>query len=314
MNLSESTKIKLNALSWHADFSRYHKACLKAFNNTLMEQLNSNFDTDTLSFDIQKNYNPDLASLILAPDNRRKVQALSCMEERESFSSHEIILENQGTSIRVLIAADFIDSDKILSKVKASIDFMESASTPAFNFFRLYTREIKVLKDRTRDSFWSSSPERKMLGTYLWNINPQTCTIESIVDALLHEAVHSYLDINSLLRAQPTSDCKPWMSNQLMYDGISRLQSPWTGAPLSVPIFIHACFVWFSLASFWAGVAMAEISYNRGAARHLFSRAIRGFKNRPDLLIAQFHDDVSSDLIRNINAMTLSINQACQES
>jgi HEXXH motif-containing protein len=95
-----------------------------------------------------------------------------------------------------------------------------------------------------------------------------TVPVEDVADALVHEAIHC------LLLMLEYED--PLLSDDLAADALPPVESPWTGNPLPVPTYLHACYVWFGLASFWQRAVEAQ-AFSAAGAERLLERARKGF-------------------------------------
>jgi HEXXH motif-containing protein len=117
-------------------------------------------------------------------------------------------------------------------------------------------------------SFSSSSSRRHPGAACLSNVTSSEIHIYRIVDALLHEAIHSFL--YALEREMPFY--------RTDHPVEPRVNSPWTGVNLALHAFVHACFVWFTLARFWSR-ALSAGGTEPAEAGNLLNRALRGFEN-----------------------------------
>jgi hypothetical protein len=87
-----------------------------------------------------------------------------------------------------------------------------------------------------------------------------------LVDALVHEGVHSLLYMLEV--------SEPWFLAGR--NGGDRVRSPWTGASLPGHSFVHACFVWYALYHFWKGAPTQGAAVRR-------EKAAAGFAS-PDVI------------------------------
>jgi HEXXH motif-containing protein len=105
-------------------------------------------------------------------------------------------------------------------------------------------------------------------------VNPQLVSEWLIADALVHEAVHSYLYMH---------DPNPlWGLDADVREEPGMVRSPWTGRALPVCAFLHACFVWYALLFFWGQVLRSSQPLADDVRRRI-ELASRGFL-RGDLL------------------------------
>lgn len=199
-------------------------------------------------------------------------------------------LEDTG----VLLISDDPISAVQMATLKDAFRLLRDVSPAAHAFTLAMTRSLILAPSVERPVFWSSSPERFLYASRLWNLDHADVEPAIVADALLHEAVHSWLDLDCLLNSLEPGG-RPWLPGPLMSDGVSRLTSPWSGAPLSLPIFVHACFVWYALLQFWSdamGVGAAPES-----AAGLARRAWRGFVLRPDISLRAASGGAISDAV-----------------
>jgi hypothetical protein len=95
------------------------------------------------------------------------------------------------------------------------------------------------------------------------NLNTAQWSIPGVVDALVHESIHSLI-YKVELAARFFEDYSAAYS--------MTARSPWSGRVLDLHTFVHACFVWFGLWSFWR----EAVSVNPGDTP-LLVQAQKGF-------------------------------------
>src|SRR5262249_59274970 len=99
----------------------------------------------------------------------------------------------------------------------------------------LLTRVIMPRHDSVHPGFDASGSIRTTIGrTALNNPHGPKVTVPQLVSSLVHEAIHAYLYIEE--RSQPL--VTDW---DRAFDATAA--SPWTGTTLSLPTYLHACFV-----------------------------------------------------------------------
>lgn len=163
--------------------------------------------------------------------------------------------------------------------------------------------------------FYSSSPERFIGATLLWNTEADGVSTEMLVDALIHEAIHSLLDMDSTLRAKGAGEAVPWMEEAVLWDGTSRLISPWTQAPLSIAIFVHACAVWYGLFTFWSlALATPRSGLKESEMLRLLRRAASGFFAYPERALQRFEPLLAPDILPGIRQMGLRVRETLLEA
>jgi HEXXH motif-containing protein len=120
-----------------------------------------------------------------------------------------------------------------------------------------------VAIESTQCGFGSSStltyPGRTII------INPfRAAEDASLMETMLHEAIHSFIY---------EIEATEWLTRG---DEAVQLRSPWTGNPLPLHAFVHACFVWFGLWHFWLKAVRRDLPDEKTAKRCLV-RAAHGF-------------------------------------
>lgn len=117
------------------------------------------------------------------------------------------------------------------------------------NACSLIRRFVSVVVPRTNpsrphSSGASSTPSH--IGRLLIR-NCHLMSVGGLIDSLVHEAIHALLFVIEI--------CEPFITdmsaNQIF------VRSPWSNNLLPVQTYLHACFVWYGLANFWAH---AEVS------------------------------------------------------
>lgn len=120
---------------------------------------------------------------------------------------------------------------------------------------------VRVPPKRGTQSF-SNKPVIGRMG--LANANSDWWSVNKIADAIVHEAIHALI-----YKIELTNSL--YLDDSIEFESFTAV-SPWSGRTLPLHSFVHACFVWFGLWSFW-GLASPE-EYD---AAELRSRAARGF-------------------------------------
>ncbi|WAC62089.1 hypothetical protein OVA13_11820 [Pseudoxanthomonas sp. SL93] len=147
----------------------------------------------------------------------------------------------------------------VLSLIVKAAALVESGLEGHASVFRSFTRSVVVRSDPASPSFRSSSTPVANGMTVLHN--PSSAYPEAIYDALIHEAVHSMLDIVELETPLTTSASQERV-----------IRSPWTGQMLSLRTYVHAVMIWYALAK---GAAHLVCEGRRGG--ELLDRSAKGF-------------------------------------
>jgi hypothetical protein len=154
-----------------------------------------------------------------------------------------------------------------IGRITAAIDLLEAAPA-VHDFVTSLTKVIVPRKDGANAAFYTSASLRTAVGRASLN-NPFGPRISQamIVSSLVHEAIHAYLYIEEQRQPLVTN----W---DLAFDAV--VTSPWTGGALSVPTYLHACYVWHGLANLWCLPAMIR-AVGEAAAQEQRLRAVAGF-------------------------------------
>ncbi len=176
---------------------------------------------------------------------------------------------NEHRAVRMESPAPMTISERQLTigRVTAAIDLLE-ASPPVYDFVTSLTKVIVPRRDSVNTAFYTSASLRTAVGRASLN-NPfgQRVSQAMLVSSLVHEAIHAYLYIDEQRQPLVTN----W---DLAFDAV--VTSPWTGGALSVPTYLHACYVWHGLANLWSLPEMIR-AVGEPAAQEQRLRAVAGF-------------------------------------
>lgn len=153
--------------------------------------------------------------------------------------------------------------------------------------------------------FRSSSPERYVGRSILWDPDSSSVTIADLAEALVHEGIHTVLDSTDALISRVNRPGVRWVTEAGQYDGVSRVVSPWTGSHLDVPTFVHGFFVWFGLLCFWSRVLLRN-SFDKNTTQQRIVRAGAPFMNRTALKALERYEGV-------VRADVLELMQSIQD-
>jgi hypothetical protein len=146
-------------------------------------------------------------------------------------------------------------------------------------------------------SFASSSPERYVGRSNLWNAHHPDVMAADLAEAMVHEAIHTVLDSADALLTRATPSGTRWVTDSALYDGVSRTESAWTGRPLDVPTYVHASLVWYSLLCFWTRALVAG-GFDAQTAKGRVVRAGAPFMRRAALApLRPFRDSIRPDVV-----------------
>jgi hypothetical protein len=147
--------------------------------------------------------------------------------------------------------------------------------------------------------FWSGSNGEYVGRVVLVNIAEERVSIEEIVDALVHEAIHGFLYMHESL--------EPWVLDLSLYTDEGAIVSPWSGTLLPVRPFMQACFVWYGLTMFWAQ-HVGSGAFDQERTYYLLGRALAGFRgdSLADLL-APSRDAIRPELVDLIDELQQTV-------
>jgi hypothetical protein len=157
-----------------------------------------------------------------------------------------------------------------IPKVLAAIKALRDACPPAL---ALVTSVVEVLALRRETAnattFYSSTFPGCPGLVRLTNAHlPETST-RLIVEGLVHEAIHCMLHIHEELE-------EPFVREE--EHSHAKVTSPWTGAPIRLQSYIHACAVWYGIYWLWSADGFGP---STGEVEFLKQRACRGFQYHP---------------------------------
>jgi len=98
--------------------------------------------------------------------------------------------------------------------------------------------------------------------------------VADLVGSLVHEAIHCLLLMLNF--------CTPLIVDDEAVNRLDPVTSPWTNNPLPISTYVHACMVWYGLASFWQ-LAQEVAVFDAGTIERMYDQARRGFL-RGDIL------------------------------
>lgn len=154
-----------------------------------------------------------------------------------------------------------------LGRLSAAIDLLAAIPT-VFDFVTSLTRVVVPRRDPGHAGFYTSASTRNAIGRAALN-NPfgPRVTQAMLVSSLVHETILAYLYIDE--QRQPLVTDWRRASDTVV-------TSPWTGGDLSVPTYLHACYVWHGLANLWSAPELIR-AVGEAAAQEQRLRAIAGF-------------------------------------
>jgi hypothetical protein len=163
-------------------------------------------------------------------------------------------------------------------------------------FIRDFTEVLALRADlEDREVFRSGTFDRYIGLVFLTNPHLDRIDREGLVNALLHESIHGFLFTAEVVRG--------WFVRTADPRGLS-LRSPWTGARLALPSYVHACLVWYGLHQFWQGVCdSGAAGFDVARARALRDTSARGFGARPAAQLDPFREHLDPDVLALLHAV-----------
>jgi len=163
-------------------------------------------------------------------------------------------------------------------RLTAIMEGIETASRNAAQFVTRFTNIVMFVKagGPQGEHFLSRSPERHIGLTVLVNAHCPDVDDVELGEALVHEAIHSFVDTYETLANFEDDPAGKWIRDAMLYDGTPRVISPWTGTRLVVPTYVHACFVWYGIVQFWSQ-ALDTRAFPISRVLDRLRAAVRGF-------------------------------------
>lgn len=187
-------------------------------------------------------------------------------EINESSSNEKITFDNENNN-RILLTKSHknkslyldknsnlsvFESSRVKKNLESTLELIKKTSIHAYYLIVLMTETIGVVKNDSFPSDFNSASCRSKIGRILL-VNPHLkgVTYPVLVNALIHESVHSLLyRIEMNIPIFKSND-----SNDSHF-----LESPWTGNILRAITYVHACFVYFGLNSYWRNQSKHQFS------------------------------------------------------
>ena len=132
---------------------------------------------------------------------------------------------------------------------------------------RVIQRCVKVVAVGKTNGVIGSSSHYTFPGQVLLRTSVRS-TEAMMASALVHETIHQVLYV--------LESCERFVDERAL-GGRMSVASPWTERQLAVHSYIHACFVWYGLATFWRR-ALASGLLPAEAMEAQFSEALKGFR------------------------------------
>lgn len=113
------------------------------------------------------------------------------------------------------------------------------------NFIQLIKNNIitiKLCSDDVNQTYTSSSSRSNTGRVALINAHLCHVDIPTLINALIHEAIHNFFYRIEYM--------KPFVNN--INDALNlNIESPWSKKMITLPTYIHACYIYYALKNFW---------------------------------------------------------------
>lgn len=197
---------------------------------------------------------------------------------------------------------------RIVGLLSDALTRIEATSATVHRVVVAFNKSLTAKRTRSRRrSFWSSSPEKYIGRSVLWNPDLASVDLIDLAEALVHESIHTLLDMDERGHLFRRDMSRSWVRDLRLYDGADRTCSPWTGAGLPLPTFLHACFVWFGLLTFWCR-AVSGGTFELTRARARVAECLRGFSGMPLLRqLDPYRECIRVDILASIDHLQSSL-------
>ena len=202
-------------------------------------------------------------------------------------------------SMRLEHFADGPGKDLALERIRTAMLAIEAADPQVAGFVRRFTLIAHVVVDSGTDKFSSGSSGEYTGRSILCNAHLPGVSIEVLAEALVHEAIHSFLYMQEA--------CHAWVSDEEQCSDEAVVRSPWSGAMLPLRNFLQACFVWFGLAHFWMRAPQGR-PFERNRLEARLETARQGFlAGRLLNRISEFLPSIAPRVLDLVDAMQENI-------
>jgi hypothetical protein len=245
---------------------------------------------------------PQTLNLLNFPLDGLRIPSKSIpVSERSKYSLpvtayHEIRIPgmDRGGNNISLLSKDIINSE--LLRIRDAEAFIKKINPNIWNFVASGTELLVLRQEDSESNRFSSASFRGLAGLNVL-INPNKVSFDYLVDAIIHESIHSIL-----------YQLEPTYGNFFANKDTAGLEikSPWTNNIITLDNLAQACFVWFGLFNFWQIVANNIQNILLHASAHqIISKVKNGFKF---LNLELFENNLNSDMLRAIEYIKYDIN------
>lgn len=138
------------------------------------------------------------------------------------------------------------ERDHIIEKIARAFRIIEDSGTEIGTFVASFTTVVVPLRIATNGAWFGSFSSSWYPGrTVIVNAHAPEMSTYDLAAALIHEAIHSLVDVSELAGRMLAAEASPQHN----------VRSPWTGNVISLQSLVDAYFVWYGLLHFWRALA-----------------------------------------------------------
>jgi hypothetical protein len=222
------------------------------------------------------------------------------------LDSPEVVNVDSTSRRRRMLPLEVEDRVDTLARLEAALRGIAATSEHIADVVAGFIK-VLVLQRDPEHLFGSASCQLYIGRTIITNGNLPMIDESRLAEAMVHEAVHSvlYMQVQS----------EPWGLVDFLEEREPVLVSPWTGRPLPLSTYLHACFVWYALVHFW-GLALQTNTFPIDSIAPRLARAVVGFRGAPLLSrLDERHRRTVLPSVRDaIDVMQASVLEAMRET
>ncbi|PZF73566.1 hypothetical protein [Taibaiella soli] len=226
-------------------------------------------------------------------DGLRRANNSMPLEQRVNYplplsakSSIKIPGMNRGGNDLCMLSFNTLETE--LSKITSICQRISELSEKTWELVAIGTECLVLRTEMTEHDRFSSASFRGLAGLNLI-INSHATSVEVIMDAIIHEAIHSVL-----YQLEPTHGAF------FIDDTTSAalVQSPWTSNTINTDNLAQACFVWYGLFNFWSKVIIDSDDVNEiSFGKYNVNKISNGFRK---LSLMPFNNHLNTDMKKAI--------------
>jgi hypothetical protein len=194
----------------------------------------------------------------------------------------------------------------VIDRMVAAWQQISATSTLVADFVAKFVQVIVLRSDEDPGTGFLGGSSPGYIGKVVIG-NPHLDSVGDILlaDALVHEAIHALLYMQAYKA--------PWGASTTAFTEDAKVASPWTGKPLTVTVFLQACFVWYGLWHFWSLAHAANTFRGAKEADGRMAFTLAGFVGPPllDELSNEDRKIVSDDVSSAIETMQARVKACC---